>query len=353
MIDSLNGRPVEDRWEGGPDATSVDRPGIVASILRYWLVVLAAMVLGAVVGYGIAQRLPVRYQAEAVLILSDPGGPSVLGGGSVLESDDRQVYLDKQVAIMTSSVTLDRALELLGSRQSPRDVKGQLDVQPAETLASISIVATSAEPRSAAQLANAVATAYEQITQERRAADTQRALASLAQLRSRYQAEIDASPQLPDGRLTSRQQQLAGQIADIQHRELEITVEGEVSASGVEYFERAEPPASPSQPKIKLAVVLGGLLGLLAAGAFAWWAAARRPARRGPERTGPDPRGAVARRGATTTRPAGGDQHIGHSAGARSASRGRLSPRRRLDRARVGRSRRKVGRHVERRAGSQ
>ena len=46
-------------------------------------------------------------------------------------------------------------------------------------------------------------------------------------------------------------------------------------ASGVEYFDQAEPPTSPSQPKPKVAAVLGGLLGLLAAGAWAWWAAAR------------------------------------------------------------------------------
>ena len=209
------------------------------------------------------------------LILSEPGGPSVLGGGDALESGDREVYLAKQAEIMTSSVVLERALELLGSGQSPGDVRGELDVQPSANLASISIVATSADPRSAAALANAVGTAYEQVTEERAAADAQRAIASLETLRDRFQANLDASPRSPDGQLTSRQQQLAGQIADIEQRQLDITAQAEVYASGVEYFERAEPPASPSQPKPKLAAVLGGLVGLLAAGAWAWRAAAR------------------------------------------------------------------------------
>ena len=106
-------------------------------------------------------------------------------------------------------------------------------------------------------------------------ADAQRAIASLETLRDRYQANLDASPRSSDGRLTSRQQQLAGQIADIEQRQLDITAQAEVYASGVEYFERAEPPASPSQPKPMLGAVLGGLVGLLAAGAWAWRAAAR------------------------------------------------------------------------------
>ena len=312
MIDRPTEPPFNDRWQGESDATWGDRPGIVASLLRYRVIVVAATLLGAVAGYGIAQLVPVRYQADAVLILSDPGGPSVLGGGDALESSDRQVYLAKQADIMTSTVVLERALELLGSRQSPREVRDELDVQPSANMASISIVATSADPRSAAALANAVGTAYEQVTEERAAADADRAIASLEKLRNRFQADLDASPKSADGRLTSRQQQLAGQIADLQQREQDITAQAEVYASGVEYFEQAEPPTSPSQPKPKLAAVLGGLLGLLAAGAWAWWAAARHQRAEG--------RGEPARiLGAPllgevppAARPAGGDGQTGH-----------------------------------------
>jgi uncharacterized protein involved in exopolysaccharide biosynthesis/Mrp family chromosome partitioning ATPase len=275
VIDPTIEPPFNDRWRGESEATRGDRPGIVASLLRYWVIVVAATLLGAVAGYGIAQQLPVRYQADAVLILSDPGGPSVLGGGGALGSSEHKVFLDKQADIMTSTVVLERALELLGSSESPSDVRDELNVQSSANLASISIAATSADPRSAAALANAVGTAYGQVTQERAAADANRAIASLEKLRNRYQADLDASPRSADGRLTSRQQQLAGQITDLQQREQDITTQAEVYASGVEYFDQAEPPTSPSQPKPKVAALLGGLLGLLAAGAWAWWAAAR------------------------------------------------------------------------------
>ena len=200
MIDPAIEPPFNDRWRGESEAARGDRPGIVASLLRYWVIVVAATLLGAVAGYGISQRLPVRYQADAVLILSDPGGPSVLGGGSALGSSDHKVYLDKQADIMTSTVVLERALELLGSRQSPADVRDELNVQSSANLANVSIAATSADPRSAAALANAVGTAYGQVTQERAAADANRAIASLEKLRNRYQADLDASPKSADGR---------------------------------------------------------------------------------------------------------------------------------------------------------
>jgi tyrosine-protein kinase len=277
VIDRPTEPPFNDRWQGASDATWGDRPGIVASLLRYGGIVVGATLLAAVAGYGIAQLFPVRYQADAGLILSDPGGPSVLGGGDALASSDRKVYLAKQADIITSTVVLERALELLGSRASPEDVRDELDVQPSANMASISIAATSGDSRSAAALANAVGTAYQQVAEERAAADAQRALASLEELRNRYQAALDASPKSFDGRLTLRQQQLADQIAELQQREQDITARAQVFNSGVEYFEQAEPPASPSQPKPKLGAVLGGLVGLLVAGAWAWWAAARDP----------------------------------------------------------------------------
>jgi Mrp family chromosome partitioning ATPase/capsular polysaccharide biosynthesis protein len=265
-----------DRRQVEADESWGDRPGIVASLLRYRLIVVAVTLLGAMAGYGIAQLLPVRYQAEAVLIPSDPGGPSIVGGGGTsLPSSDREVYLAKQVDIMTSSIVLGRAVQILGTKQSVRDIKSELNVQSSKDMASISIGATAADSGSAAALANAVGTAYEQVTAERADQQAQRAIASLEKLRNRLQAELDASPRPPDGRLTSRQQQLAAQITDLEQREQDITTQVEVYASGVELFERAEPPDSPTQPKPKLTVMLGALLGLLGAAAWAWWAAAR------------------------------------------------------------------------------
>jgi Mrp family chromosome partitioning ATPase/capsular polysaccharide biosynthesis protein len=275
VIDPPTESALNDRWQGEADGSWSDRPGIVASLLRFRMIVVAAALLGAVAGYGLAQLLPVRYQAEASLIPADPGGPSILGGGSSLSSSDRQVYLAKQVDLMTSRVVLERARELTGSTQSLRDLREALEVQASPDMASISIVATGADARSTAALANAVGTAYEQVTADRVAEEADRAIAGLEKIRRRLQAQLDASPVSPNGLPTSRQQDLRAQITDLQQREQDIIVQAQVFASGVENFEKADRPTSPSQPKLKLAAALGALLGLLGAGAWAWWAAAR------------------------------------------------------------------------------
>jgi uncharacterized protein involved in exopolysaccharide biosynthesis len=274
-------RPAEsipnDRWHAEPYEQRADRPGIVASLWRYRLIVIAAILVGAAAGYGIAQLLPVRYEAEASLIMSDPGDPLVVGGtGNSLSSDDRQVYLAKQADIMTSNVVLARAQQLLGRPQSPlSDVRHELTVAPSKDLASVSIRAAGGDARSAVNLANAVGTAYEQVTSERTAQAARQAIAGLDKVKGRLQDQLDASPKSPDGNLTSAQQQLVSQINNLQQREQDITTQASVYPSGVELFEKADTPTSPAQPKPVLYALLGGLVGLLAAGVWAWWAAGR------------------------------------------------------------------------------
>jgi uncharacterized protein involved in exopolysaccharide biosynthesis len=266
-----------DRWPVEPDEPRAVRPGIVASLWRYRLLVIAATVLGAVAGFGVAQLLPVRYEAEASLILSDPGGAFVLGdAGNSLSSDDRQVYLAKQADIMTSNVVLGRLQQLLGRAEPPSDVRHELTVEPSKDLASVSIRATASDAKSAVALANAVGTAYEQVTSERTAQAARQAIAGLDKIKARLQDQLNASPKSPDGNFTAAQQQLSGQINDLQQREQDITAQASVYPSGVELFEPADTPTSPTQPKPVLYALLGALVGLLASGAWAWWAAGRK-----------------------------------------------------------------------------
>jgi capsular polysaccharide biosynthesis protein len=263
-----------ERWQVDADEPLADRPGIVASLLQYRLVVVAATLLGAVAGYGVAQQMPVRYESEASLILSDPGGPSWLGGAS-LASSDRGPYLAKQANIMTSSIVLGRVAERLGGGQSVRELRKRLQVQPSADLTGISVMATGPDPRSAASLANAVGTGYEEVATERASQAAERAIGSIEKIRAKRQAQLDASPRSSGGELTPRQQQLSSQITELDQREQDIMEKLALYGAGVELFEQAEQPESPAQPKPKLSTLLGALLGLLGAGIWAWWAAAR------------------------------------------------------------------------------
>jgi Mrp family chromosome partitioning ATPase/capsular polysaccharide biosynthesis protein len=263
-----------ERWQAEADEPLSDRPGIVASLLRYRLIVVVATLLGAVAGYGVAQQTPVRYESEASLILSDPGGPAWLGGNP-LPSSDRGAYLAKQANIMTSSIVLRGVVNSVGRGQSVRELRERLKVGPSADMVGISIVATGPDSRSAASLANAVGIAYRNVAAERASEAAEGAIRSIEQIRAKRQAEFDASPTSPGGQLTPRQQQLSSQIVDLEQREQDVTEKFALYGDGVELFERAEPPERPTQPKPKLSALLGALLGLLGAGVWAWWAAAR------------------------------------------------------------------------------
>jgi tyrosine-protein kinase len=263
-----------ERWQAEADEPLSDRPGIVASLLRYRLIVVVATLLGAVAGYGVALQMPVRYESQASLILSDPGGPAFLGGNQ-LPSSDRGAYLAKQANIMTSSIVLRRVVDRPGGGQSVRELRERLQVQPSADMTGISIVATGPDSLSAASLANEVGIAYQDVAAERASQAAKLAIRSIEKIRARRQAELDASPSPPAGQLTPRQQQLSNQIVELEQREQDIMEKLALYGSGVELFERAERPESPTQPKPKLSALLGALLGLLGAGTWAWWAAAR------------------------------------------------------------------------------
>jgi capsular polysaccharide biosynthesis protein len=263
-----------ERWQAEADEPLSDRPGIVASLLQYRLIVVVATLLGAVAGYGVAQQMPARYESQASLILSDPGGPPFLGG-SPLPSADRGAYLAKQASIMTSSIVLSRVVERLGGGQSVRGLRERLHVQPSADMAGISIVATGPASGSAASLANTVGLAYEEVAAERASQAAERAVRSIEKVRARRQAEFDAIPRSPDGQSTPRQQQLSNDIDALEQREQDITEKLALYGSGVELFERAERPESPAEPKPKLNALLGAMLGLVVSGIWAWWAAAR------------------------------------------------------------------------------
>jgi tyrosine-protein kinase len=261
--------------ERGPDAFD-DRPGVLASLSRYRLLVVVVTLLGAAAAYVVSSALPVQYKAEATLILRDPGAPSLLStsGGSTQDAD-RQAEVAKQADIMTSTVVLDRALRLLGSGQPVQEVRKDLDVRPSKDSTGITIDAKAGGAASARALANAVGTAYQQVSRERTNAQARQAIAGIDRLVAGLQARIDSSPKGIGGNQTPQQEAMSSQIANLKQREQDITTELAVSPSGVELFERADLPPAPSQPKPKLFALLGALLGATGAGGWAWWAAGR------------------------------------------------------------------------------
>ncbi len=258
--------------ERGSDDREFEGPGIVESLWRYRGVVIAATVLGLVLGFGVSQFVPERYQAESQLTLRDPANRGVLGGTS--RAGDLEPYLARQTDLVTSPAVLEMAAQQLANGQSVAGLREALSVGPSADLAAVVIRAEGPDPASAAAMANAVGDAYQQVGAQRVADEAGRALASLEGMRGALQAELDANVAaagtLAGDPLTPQQSALVGQLSALRERAQDISTEAAVYGSGVELFIRAEEPVSPAQPKPARNAAVGGLLGLLAAGAWAW-----------------------------------------------------------------------------------
>jgi Mrp family chromosome partitioning ATPase len=276
MAESFSGLDGDGTWVGGP--------GLVGSLWRYRLVIAAVTTLAAIAGYAAGLLLPARYEAQANLYLRDPGSPAVLtlGGSSQSQSGDHAVFMATQAEQAGSDAVFGRALQVLGRSGTPDDVRRSVVVAPSADLASIVIRATSSDPADAADLANAVGTAYQQVSGERTAAAAKNAIAGLQQIVAQRQVEFDAlQAQLarsagPDQPGLQRKALHVGDlIGALQSQQSDIAAQAAVYGSGVESFLEAVPPTSSSQPAQLLLALFGAVVGLLATGCWAWWAAGR------------------------------------------------------------------------------
>lgn len=265
------------------DGAWVRGPGLLRSLWRYRLLIVAVTVLAAIAGYAVALLLPAKYEAQARLFLRDPGSPAVLNLSDFpVQSGDRGVFMATQAEFAGSDKVYERALQNLNRGGTPEDLRRLVVVEPSADLASLTIHATSSDPAESAKLATAVGTAFQQVNGDRIAADASSATDGLQQMRAQREFEFDAlraqlalttGPDLPP--LQDRASHVGNLIGQLQVYEQEIGAQAAVYGSGVESFQPATPPVSSSQPSALLLAVLGAVVGFVAAGGWAWWAAGR------------------------------------------------------------------------------
>lgn len=268
----------------GGDSTWVGGPGLVGSLWRYRLIIVAVTALAAIAGYAAALLLPARYEAQANLYLRDPGSPAVLtlGGSTQSQSGDHAIFMATQTGLAISDTVYERTLQFLERSGTPDDIRRSVEVAPSADLASITIRATSGDPAEAANLANAVGTAYQQVAGERIAADAKNAITRLQQVVAQREAEFDSlraqiarSSSSDQPALERKALHVADLIGALQVHQSEIASQAALYGSGVASFEKAVPPVSSSQPTPLLLALFGAAFGLVAAGGWAWWAAGR------------------------------------------------------------------------------
>lgn len=258
-----------DRWRQGP--------GLLESTWRYRWLVAAGLVVGAVAGYFLGASEPVTYEATSQLVLLHPDERGIFREDSSVSVEQ---YMAQQAERLAAGTVLDRAATELGAGDAA-SIRRRLEISSDDDLLLIEITAAARDAQAAADLANAVAQAYQDDTRERILADAQEVVDQLENVQASVQEQVDQlQRQLQaatggagsnDAVLAARLQNLAGQIVELESRAQQIAVDAEVTGSGVEFFEPATVPENPVAPRPMRVAILGAVLGAALAAAFSYW----------------------------------------------------------------------------------
>lgn len=263
-------RPREDEW-------GMSGPSLGAALWRYrYLVVAATLLLGAV-GFLASQSRPALYEAEGFMLLSDPNETTFRSTRGFV---DPGRHASREAERLRTAAVLEQASELLGGRPTPEQLDGMLSVEPGQSVESLTIRAFHRDPKTAAEVVNAVAEAYELVIAQEIRSDAESAIARLNESRQeveeelrRIQAQLSQNPDDPV--LSARMQAATQQLSAISSRADEIAVDSALFGSGVEVFQQARPPTDPASPQPAVFAALLGLIGAGAATAFAYWRTGR------------------------------------------------------------------------------
>lgn len=260
-----------ERWAEGPSIT--------ASIWRYkWMVLASAVVVGFA-GFVLSSLQADEYEASTRLFLTSPGTTVVFDRQTFVPLER---YLPQQAQRVTSPEILTAAAESLDDGADARALAGQVSVTMNLELVTMTITATDGSAERAAQVANAVSTAYQESVREAGLERVNRAVRELEQTAAEIEAQIedlsaqaDAEGELPPG--------VAGQVGVLTQRVVEIDalgqqllVDARVFDAGVDFAEEAEPPGAPIAPRPRLAAIVAAFLAVVFASAAAYWLAGRR-----------------------------------------------------------------------------
>ena len=253
-------------------------PSLIASIWRYKWTILTATLLAAGLAYFLSSSQAPTYQASGRIFLADPRSQSVLGSGR--DFADPELYVPQQAERVTSDPVLDLAAQLLGGEATGDRLADRVAAEPDAALNLITVSAAAPTPEGAAEIANAVTEAYEQVSRQRTLSSADAAVAELEGARQALRGQIAAIEEElltrpEDLVLITRLEILSGQLASLDERAQQVAVDAAVFGSGVDMTEPAEPPGSPATPKPVRNAALAGVMAFALAAAWAYWRAAR------------------------------------------------------------------------------
>jgi capsular polysaccharide biosynthesis protein len=231
--------------------------GLLQVVWRYKWLTAAAVLVGALLGYGWAARQPTLYEGVSRMALDCPPNAQC-------------APLRSRAQILRSPAVLERAVKLSGNRISA-DMMGQrLQVEVAQDADVVMIRVVDLTATGAAQLADSVPLAYARVVarQHRMVVVEQ-----LQQLEARCKLENTLANDVvePAGRPNDDRLRNKCDLAQLWEARRRLLLQ--VDAAEDIPRERAAVPEQPIQPRPGriVSVAIGMLVGFLAAAVLAWW----------------------------------------------------------------------------------
>lgn len=256
-----------------PFQTEHEAPGLLLSILRYWRSALLIVVLCAAVTYGASLLLPQRYVATARLGLLDPRRDDVFQGAGSLPSD-LEVYTARQANVVTSNSVLG---EVDGwTIPELRDAVEADGSSPGE----IVITASGPTGREAQQIANSVADAYGELVADTTRNEAEDDLAAIDRQRLEQESTVRdraaALASTPNDPVAEAELRAAENLlTDLNEQISRVRTNADAFGDGIDFRDDAGRPRIPAEPKPLRNAAVGGLFGILLAGALSWLRADR------------------------------------------------------------------------------
>jgi Mrp family chromosome partitioning ATPase len=253
-------------------------PGILEAVWRYRVSSAAIVLLVVALSVGVTFVLKGQATAKAEMALSTPGTNNVVG--VTINSEASFVRYVKQRAIYaTSDQVLDQAAKILGDT-SAAELRTSVTAASSASGEAIEVTATALSAQTAARTANAIVTAYQLQTKEDVADATTSALAAVAAARAKVVEKLSGAD-AGAGKTAAANIAKADQASAIQTlskldlQANDIRLASTLFGSGVSFVAPATADAAAGGGLPYREAAIGLALGLLLAGALAWFRADR------------------------------------------------------------------------------
>lgn len=233
----MNGEP--------PTRMNVERT--LRIVRRRAPIVLICILIAAGSAYGFAKNQQQKYTATASLLFGTNQVAAAATGLLPVSQSMSTSQQDTNVQLVGLGDVAAKTAVALGPRWSPGEVHGAVSAAPNSDTSLVTVSATASTPRLAQKIANTYSNVF---VSEQQAQALQQISAAQRLVTEQYNALSPA-------------QRAGAQGLALADRAQALGVLGKLQNGNVSFANQAALPTSPSSPKIKRDIALGGLLGLL------------------------------------------------------------------------------------------